>query len=111
MWGLMLPLSQCQHIPGPTVILACASIQQKYIYFCDFLQDACFKNRFFKDLGTWHVQDAVSQLRQALQIAILEKKTSLCGFICDTCDAHSEFDNQIMETVELSWMLQSSGFQ
>lgn len=32
-----------------------------------------------------------------------------CLCCSDTCDAHTEFDNQIMGSVELSWMLQSSG--
>lgn len=115
MWGFILLLSQCQYIPGPMAFLVCASSQwKKKIYFSYFLQDACFKSRFFKDLGIWDIQGTVSQLRQALQIAFLQKKTSLCGyggFLCcsDVCDAYSETDNQIMESVEWSWMLQSSG--
>jgi len=85
----------------------------KKIYFCDFLQDPCFKSRFFKDLGIWDIQGAVSQLRQTLQIAFLQKKHHFMGMFClccsDICNAHREFDNQIKESVEQSWVIQSSG--
>lgn len=84
-----LLVSQCQHISGPMAI------------FCDFLQDAGFKSRFFRDLR-------YSRCSSGFANCLLAEEITL--WICFVCAAVIHVGHiGIIKSVEWSWLLQGPG--